>query len=204
MIYFTADLHFGHENIIKLTGRPFSSVEEMDGALIANWNRKVKGNDTVYIVGDLIYKSSAPEKYLSQLKGKKVLICGNHDAGWLELTDAARYFLRTEKLIEESLCNHMVTLCHYPMIEWRASRRGISPRLGYLIHGHIHNNVQRPEYRQLFRTPNALNAGVEINNYEPVTFEELIVNNSRFKHSVLRGTSDDDVLSSLEAELKLL
>lgn len=49
MIYFTADTHFGHENVIRFCGRPFSCAAEMDEALIANWNSRVKGNDTVYI-----------------------------------------------------------------------------------------------------------------------------------------------------------
>ena len=66
MNYYIADLHLGHENIIRLQGRPFESVEEMDEALVRNWNATVKGCDTVYIAGDLIYKSAEPEKYLSE------------------------------------------------------------------------------------------------------------------------------------------
>ena len=56
MIYFTSDLHFGHKNIISHTGRPFSAAEEMDEALIRNWNRTVQPNDEVYILGDLTMK----------------------------------------------------------------------------------------------------------------------------------------------------
>ena len=56
MIFFTSDLHLGHENCIRLCNRPFSSIEEMDETLIENWNHKVTGKDTVYILGDLIYR----------------------------------------------------------------------------------------------------------------------------------------------------
>lgn len=49
MIFFTSDLHLGHENCIRLCNRPFSSIEEMDETLIENWNYKVTGKDTVYI-----------------------------------------------------------------------------------------------------------------------------------------------------------
>ena len=42
MIFFTSDLHLGHENCIRLCNRPFSSIEEMDETLIENWNRKVQ------------------------------------------------------------------------------------------------------------------------------------------------------------------
>ena len=54
MIFFTSDLHLGHENCIRLCNRPFSSIEEMDETLMENWNHKVTGTDTVYILGDLI------------------------------------------------------------------------------------------------------------------------------------------------------
>lgn len=180
MIYFVADLHLGHKKIIQMTNRPFSAVEEMDAALISNWNAKVKGNDTVYIIGDLIYKSQYPEKYLKQLKGKKVLLRGNHDEGWLEMIDTDKYFSNITSLLEISLCDRMITLCHYPMLEWRNSRKDGKKR-GYLIHGHIHNRVDR-KYDLLFNSSNALNAGVDINNFEPVTFEELIINNENFKN----------------------
>ena len=48
MIYFTADTHFGHENVIRFCGRPYTTAAEMDEALIENWNSRVKGNDTVF------------------------------------------------------------------------------------------------------------------------------------------------------------
>ena len=70
MIFFTSDLHLGHENCIRLCNRPFSSIEEMDEILIENWNHKVTGKDTVYILGDLIYRSQKPpEEYLRRLRG---------------------------------------------------------------------------------------------------------------------------------------
>ena len=57
MIYFTADTHFGHYNVIRFCDRPFASAEEMDEAMIQNWNDRVTGNDTVYILGDMFFRS---------------------------------------------------------------------------------------------------------------------------------------------------
>ena len=71
MIYFTADTHFGHENVIRFCGRPYTTAAEMDEALIENWNSRVKGNDTVFILGDLFFRSDNAEEILRCLKGKK-------------------------------------------------------------------------------------------------------------------------------------
>ena len=71
MIYFTSDMHFGHNNIIKLCQRPFSSAEEMDNCMIENWNKLVKAKDEIYILGDIAW--GEPDKYLKQLNGKKYL-----------------------------------------------------------------------------------------------------------------------------------
>lgn len=77
-IFFTADLHLGHRNILKHTKRPFTSLEEHDETLISNWNSFVpKKNSLVYILGDFAWKDH--NKYLSRLNGKKILVIGSHD-----------------------------------------------------------------------------------------------------------------------------
>ena len=184
MIYFTADLHLGHKNIIKLCDRPFNSIEEMDKVLIANWNRKVKRNDTVYIVGDFVWDKSDVKGYVEILNGKKILIVGNHDK-WVKDEAIGRLFDKITNYEEVSLNGHQMTLCHYPMIEWKNSRKEGTTKLGYLIYGHIHNNI-KAEYELLFNTTNALNAGVDINNFEPVSFDELVDNNRKFSEEALK------------------
>ena len=53
-IFFTSDLHFGHENVLRFDNRPFQTIEEMDEELIRRWNAKVGKGDLVYVLGDLI------------------------------------------------------------------------------------------------------------------------------------------------------
>ena len=66
MIYFTADTHFGHDRTRILHRRPFDGVEEMNAALIRNWNNVIKETDTVYHLGDF----GAPDpNILRQLNG---------------------------------------------------------------------------------------------------------------------------------------
>lgn len=113
MIYFTADTHFGHENVIRFCNRPFSSADEMDEMLIQNWNSRVKDNDTVYILGDMFFRSANAESILQRLKGKKRLIIGNHDGSWMTKLDATKYFVSIDKFLETSDGRHTMTMCHW-------------------------------------------------------------------------------------------
>ena len=63
MVYFTSDLHLGHKNILRLCDRPFASIEEMDEVLMDNWNRKIHRDDTVYIMGDLMFRNEKPAEW---------------------------------------------------------------------------------------------------------------------------------------------
>ena len=181
MEYFIADTHFGHENILKLANRPFASVVEMDETLINNWNARVKKRaDTVYILGDFVWEKADPVKYLSRLNGKKILVTGNHDEKWLKKIDVSNFFKKSMPYLETELSGKKFTLCHYPMLEWKASRKMGSKKLGWHIHGHIHGKF-KPEYESLFLSPHALNAGVDVNGFAPVTFDELVKNNETHK-----------------------
>ena len=198
MIYFTSDTHFGHKNVIRLCGRPYETVEEMDEDMIEKWNRKVTELDTVYIVGDFVWNKNKLPYYAERLKGNKILITGNHDETWTRKKEHPNfaYFYEVIDYKLDSIADHPITLCHYPMVEWRNSRKDDAPYLGYLIHGHIHNNYT-DEYRYMLRHHNALNAGADVNGLEPVTFEEMIENNLRFKLSVLGDEDKTHLLSSI-------
>ena len=81
MIYFTADTHFFHSNIINLCDRPFKNVDEMNKVLIRNWNSYITELDEIYILGDFLFKGTGGQAnaILNTLNGKKYLIRGNHD-----------------------------------------------------------------------------------------------------------------------------
>lgn len=182
MIYFTADTHFGHDAIVKVCQRPFDNVENMNETLIQNWNEKVKGNDTVYIIGDMFFRCQNADTILAKLKGKKKLIIGNHDGSWLN-ENTEKYFHSIDKFLEFSDGFRMITLCHYPLMTWKHKEKS------YMIHGHIHNDTSCDYWQIIKSTQNLLNAGVDINFFEPVTFDELLKNNNLFKNKdVLNNT----------------
>ena len=201
MIYFTSDLHLGHKNIVDLCKRPFANVDAMDAVLIDNWNRKVKKNDIVYLTGDVVWDKKKVAYYMEQLSGKKILVAGNHDSTWIKREECKKYFEEIVLYLEVHLNGHPITMCHYPMLEWRSSREESKRKLGYLIHGHIHNRIA-DEYRQLFLQFNALNAGVDVNDFAPVTFDELVENNFQFKLSALESEIDRNNLRTKFINMK--
>lgn len=180
MYYYIADPHFGHENILKLCQRPFDSIDDMNQALITAWNERVTGNDTVFILGDLFYRCADPEPILQQLKGRKRLIIGNHDSSWMDKVDLSRYFVSVDPFLEITDGVRGITLCHYPLLTWKHKLRT------FMVHGHIHNDTTSDFFPLLAVRERVLNAGVDINGFRPVMFEELVANNRIFKEQFLQ------------------
>ena len=79
-------------------------------------------------------------------------------------------------MLEIQIDGRNMTLCHYPMMTWDGAAEG-----SYLIYGHIHNNTKDSYWPLLSQMENAVNAGVEINGYMPVTFEEMVRSNQVFR-----------------------
>ena len=65
MIYYIADNHFGHKNVIRFDNRPFADTVLMDEVLVHNWNERVTEDDTVYILGDCFWKNE--DMFISRL-----------------------------------------------------------------------------------------------------------------------------------------
>ena len=172
MNYYIGDLHFGQEDIIAADKRPYSSIAEMDQALIDNWNKKVSSDeDKVYIIGDFCYLSDKePEWYLSQLKGRKYLIIGNHDDSTLESLEARKYLHGIYQIKRIKDEGRKIVLCHFPLADWQGSGSG-----AYHIFAHIGHDRLSEASTYMNAKPNAFNAGCMLNNYEPVTLDELIL-----------------------------
>ena len=161
-IFFYADPHFGHYNIIKYCNRPFSTVEEMDKLLIKNYNSVITDEDTVYIVGDLSLKSNQQMNYyqslIRRLKGKKHLILGNHDSlkPFTYVNNIGFWSVHTS--LEITIEGIELVLNHDPCVHCLCNDK-------ILICGHVHN---------LFKIQkNVINVGVDVWNFTPVSFEIL-------------------------------
>lgn len=140
MYFFTSDTHFGHKNIIKFSNRNFQTIEEMDTALIKNWNAIVSPNDYVYHLGDFAFCSiERVESILSQLNGNKQFIFGNHDkvirSNSQRLLDK-RLFMSTNNALEIYWNKTMFYLHHYGCRVWNKSHYG-----SIHLYGHSHGSL---------------------------------------------------------------
>lgn len=180
MIYFTSDLHFGHKNIIRFDNRPFTSVEEMDKILIERWNNKVTDEDTVYILGDISwYDDQKTYEIFSQLRGRKILIQGNHDKVDGKIKDCFEEICFYKEINLPG--NVHVILCHYPIVFFNRHHYG-----AFMLYGHVHNSHEwnmtenhKFELQQLDIKCNMFNVGCMVRNYEPVTLDEILQQEER-------------------------
>ena len=81
-----------------------------------------------------------------------------------------------------------MALCHFPLMSWPHMTRC------YMVHGHIHKDTTAEYWPLIRKNPLMLNAGVDINGFEPVTFEEMVENNVRFKEqSLMKENANEDI-----------
>ena len=168
MIFFTSDLHFGHTNIIRHCGRPFATADEMDAALIRNWNATVGAKDEVYILGDITMRKAAEaHRYLTQLTGRKYLIRGNHDL-FMKAFDP---YMSDFEWVKDYHVLHAegkrLVLFHFPILEWYQIHRG-----AIHLYGHVHNSKVSKERLAALTGP-AFNVGVDVNGFKPVSITEI-------------------------------
>jgi len=163
--WFSSDLHIFHDNIIEYEDRPFGSVEEMNEGIIERWNSKIKrSRQHVYILGDVSFKGKDEllVPLLDKMNGVKHLILGNHDMRYnkevLDCFESVQLYKRIK------LDKRRIVLFHYPIRSWHGKSKG-----ALHLYGHIHKTKEVP-----LQELNALNVGVDIHNYYPISYEEVI------------------------------
>lgn len=159
--FITSDPHFGHSNIIEYAQRPFKDKYEMDKTIIDNWNKFLKKEYLVYVLGDIsFYGKDKTNEIIKNLNGYKVLIMGNHDR-----RKSITYWKNVgfdEVSKHPILVEDKYLLSHEPRYE--LAGKG----LYYNIHGHIHHLDINSDDKDIY-----FNVCVEKNNYKPWDFEVI-------------------------------
>lgn len=175
--WFTADQHFSHKNIIAYCNRPFKDIEEMDEELVRRWNEVVADEDQVYVLGDVAMNPNRIQDFYPRMKGKKILVPGNHDhvhpcnSKRTQEKSRAKYeeAFRIEQIVHHGkLFREIeVDLCHVPYttIDERFPEFTPPDKGRYLLHGHVHT-AWKVNGRQI-------NVGVDQWDFYPVSAEQL-------------------------------
>ena len=143
MRYYIADPHFFHGALnTKMDRRGFESVEAMNEYMLRQWNRKVRKNDEVVILGDLSWgKAEETNELLERLNGRLYLIQGNHDRFLKNKDYNAGRFVWIKPYEELRDNKRKVILCHYPIMcyngQYRVDENG-NPKV-YMLYGHVHD-----------------------------------------------------------------
>lgn len=143
MRYYIADPHFFHGALnTKMDRRGFESVEAMNEYMLRQWNRKVRKNDEVVILGDLSWgKAEETNELLERLNGRLYLIQGNHDRFLKNKDYNAGRFVWIKPYEELQDNKRKVILCHYPIMcyngQYRVDENG-NPKV-YMLYGHVHD-----------------------------------------------------------------
>ena len=134
-VWFSADFHFGHSNIIRYCDRPFANATEMDEAILDRVNESVKADDGLHFLGDFcVGGPKVAVAYRQKIRCKKVyFILGNHDRVIKKIVDQ---FVWAKEIAEVNIRNQPIVLCHYAMRVWHHPSRG--PWQSY---GHSHGKL---------------------------------------------------------------
>jgi calcineurin-like phosphoesterase family protein len=159
-VWFTADHHFGHTNIIRFCNRPFVDVAEMDEAMIERWNAVVGLRDQVWHLGDFAYRCSPNRvrEIFGSLRGGTIhLVRGNHD----RKTTLSLPWTSVQQYAEIVVGGRLVILFHYGLRTWNRAQHG-----SLSLYGHSHGGLPR--------TCASCDIGVDVWDFRPVSLDEIV------------------------------
>lgn len=197
--FWSADVHFGHANIVKYCKRPtlrkndldqngnwvslttaIEAANRHDAFLLKQINSRVKSDDQVIHVGDFINYGAnkgdpglknKPDDYLQQLNGEWIFIEGNHDKN-NNVRPIGRH------LITE-IASLRVFVTHYPtdsdihdpdLIDW------VHKNCAFAIVGHVHEKwaerwIEVVGHRK-YHFLN-INVGMDVRRFAPISDSEV-------------------------------
>lgn len=145
-IFFTSDLHFFHNNVLKYQpNRTWNTIDEMNEGIIENWNRKAPRDSITFVLGDLAMggkgKADSVAELLSRINSKIYLVPGNHDNYIFDRKACMKHINvlppLKEILVKDDKEFQHIVMCHFPLLAWHKSAQG-----SFCISGHEHNNLK--------------------------------------------------------------
>ena len=175
-IWFTADTHYGHKNIVRGVSnwgnksgcRDFATIADMNDAMVDSINACVKEDDVLYHVGDLVMGLfQNVSEFRQRLNCRTIhLVLGNHDHNIRKDRDGIQQ-LFTSVQQQSMICveDEQMVLCHYPLHVWQNHHRGT-----WHLHGHTHGKLNDPAFYQR----KVMDVGIDTHpEFRPYSFAEV-------------------------------
>ena len=167
-----SDPHFYHKNICRFKSsegiplRPWDDAEQMTEDMIQWYNEMVNDQDRVYILGDVAFSAEHMRQSVGRLKGRKVLVPGNHEPPkmrkYFDLFDDVRGYVVKKGFIMSHIPIHPASLSR-----WKLN-----------IHGHTHSNYVElgSEYDKGAKLPDNryFCACVEQTDFRPILLDDIL------------------------------
>ena len=158
-VWFTSDLHLGHDFVARHRGYPTSYIPEHDDMILTNMEEALPRRCNLFVLGDVGWNGDTIKR-LTSIGGRsivKVLLLGNHD------NNKATWYL--ERGFDDIIGFGKYKdfwISHAP-IRFEDVERYVGN-----IHGHLHvgghtGDTELPYY----------NVNVEYHNYKPVPYDRI-------------------------------
>jgi len=171
-VWFTADTHFCHGNIVRFSGRPFKDAAQMNEEFIRRWNETVPKDGTVFHLGDFCLGGGREwDDIVRRLNGKIYLILGNHDFRNIKKSFMSRFEMVTQQMTIR-VGGQSIILNHNPFLAYGGAYRDTWQLFGHVHSGPLSNTgLDLPRLKMLF--PLQYDVGVDNNDFRPVSFHEV-------------------------------
>lgn len=169
-IFFTSDTHFSHNQSFIYESRGFTSIDEMNEAIVERWNSIVNEEDIVYHLGDVLM-GNYDVSILKRLNGHINLIQGNHDStrkiSDIYASGKVTNVIQTSELLKFGKL--LLFCCHYPVLTANFDDKHFSQHI-ISLHGHTHQTSN-----WLFsENPFIYHVGLDSHDCYPVNLDEII------------------------------
>lgn len=170
-IYFTSDLHFGHEREFLYKPRGFDNVWDMNDTIIENWNKTISMDDDVYVLGDLMLgNTDASIKLLKSLKGNIHIILGNHDSdARIKLYNECHNVVEIVYATVLKYRKYTFYLSHYPTLT--ANLEGFNSLHQCVINLYGHTHQKTNFFNDI---PYMYHVGMDSHNCTPILLDDII------------------------------
>lgn len=171
-IWLSSDFHFYHDREFIYKPRGFGSVEEMNAAIVENWNKNVNNEDIAFILGDIMLNDNTKgTQLLKSLRGHLIIITGNHDTA--ARIDLYKQCWNVEGVVDALAIDykkHHFFLSHYPSF---TGNRDLDKPLKVQVinlcgHSHTQNPFEHWELGPIFHVE------VDAHNCNPISLDDII------------------------------